>query len=97
MFTKIYFMKSVFAGTILGLVLACSSPQEISLTSTITCPECGFPKLETLPTEVCLIRYDCTNCGVALFPEGDDCCVYCTYGDFECPSIQEGKACCETP
>ena len=55
-----------------------------------------FPKLEALPTEVCQIRYECTNCGVALYPEGDDCCVFCTYGDFECPSIQEGKVCCET-
>lgn len=89
-------MKYLWAAFLIVLVASCASGPEISPNSTITCPECGFSKLETLPTEVCQIRYDCTNCGVALYPEGDDCCVFCTHGDFECPSIQEGKVCCET-
>lgn len=88
-------MKFLIPLILVALFTGCLSDPDISPTSTITCPECGFAKLETLPTEVCLIRYDCTNCGVALYPDGEDCCVFCTHGDFECPSIQEGKVCCE--
>ena len=60
-----------------------------SETSEITCPYCGHSKMETLPTEVCLIRYTCENCKEELTPEGDDCCVFCTYGTHKCPSMQK--------
>ena len=33
------------------------------LTSVIRCPGCGFAKEETMPTDACLIRYECTQCG----------------------------------
>ncbi len=54
----------------------------------ITCPHCGFKKVETLPTEVCQIRYTCEACTAELTPLGDDCCVFCSYGDHKCPSKQ---------
>ena len=59
-----------------------------SLESTITCPKCKFKKKEILPTDYCLLKYTCTNCKTDIFPDEKDCCVFCTYGDFKCPSKQ---------
>jgi hypothetical protein len=61
---------------------------DVSLTSVITCPKCGFKKLETVPTEICLIKYTCQKCKTNMFPKNGDCCVFCTYGDHKCPSKQ---------
>ena len=57
-------------------------------TAEITCPQCGHKKVETLPTEICQIRYTCEGCKASLTPQGDDCCVFCSYGDHKCPSKQ---------
>jgi len=64
------------------------SSTELSETCEITCPHCGHQKTETLPTEVCQIKYDCENCFKTLTPKGDDCCVFCTYSTHKCPSKQ---------
>jgi hypothetical protein len=69
--------------------------QEITLFSTLTCPECGATKREEMPTDACQYFYDCTGCGAVLKPQKGDCCVFCSYGDTPCPPIQEnGKGCC---
>ncbi|MBD3635961.1 MAG: hypothetical protein HUJ25_01360 [Crocinitomicaceae bacterium] len=57
--------------------------------SNITCPVCGYQTREELPTEYCLFKYTCKKCGEELHPKEGDCCVFCTYGDAKCPSIQE--------
>lgn len=67
---------------------AYESSEEKSDTCEITCPYCGFKKIETLPTEVCQIKYTCENCKKELTPEGDDCCVFCTHSTHKCPSKQ---------
>ena|SRR5687767_14921351 len=59
-----------------------------SLHSEITCPDCGFKKVEELPTEICLLKYTCQKCKKDLFPKDGDCCVYCSYGNVKCPSKQ---------
>jgi len=51
------------------------------LQSTITCPNCGSAKTETMPTNACQVFYDCPNCNVRLKPKAGDCCVFCSYGD----------------
>ena len=61
--------------------------------STISCPECGFNKVETMPTDACQYYYECTNCGQILKPLKGDCCVYCSYGSVKCPPIQESRNC----
>lgn len=65
--------------------------------STITCPKCGGTKKETMPTDMCQYFYECSLCGEVLRPKHNDCCVYCSYGDVPCPSIQhkEGDAVAE--
>ena len=60
----------------------------ISLQSEITCPKCGYKKMEVLPTDVCLLSYTCKNCQNIMHPKADDCCVFCSYGNNKCPSKQ---------
>ncbi|MDO9340900.1 MAG: GDCCVxC domain-containing (seleno)protein [Bacteroidales bacterium] len=67
--------------------------KKIQLNSTITCPDCGFKKEETMPTDSCQFFYECTNCGKILKPKAGDCCVYCSYGSVKCPPIQESGKC----
>lgn len=66
------------------------------LKSTITCPECGFTKEETMPTDACLYFYECTNCKALLRPESGDCCVFCSYGTVMCPPKQQQESCGST-
>ena len=61
---------------------------KISEESEITCPKCGYQKMEKLPTEVCLVSYTCKNCQEVMHPKDGDCCVFCTYGSHKCPSKQ---------
>ena len=42
--------------------------------STITCPECGFQKEETMPEDSCQFFYECEKCKTVLKPKEGDCC-----------------------
>jgi hypothetical protein len=55
--------------------------------STITCPECGHSKLETMPTDACQWFYECEACHTMLKPKPGDCCVYSSCGDVPCPPV----------
>lgn len=61
---------------------------EKSEKSEITCPSCGYKKTETMPTDVCVIKYNCEKCNAELRPKDGDCCVFCSYGSHKCPSMQ---------
>jgi hypothetical protein len=63
------------------------SPAPI-LASVITCPHCGFAAAEMMPTDACLVFYECTSCRTLLRPKTGDCCVFCSYGSVRCPPIQ---------
>ena len=67
---------------------------EIELQSIITCPECGFQKEETMPTDACQFLYDCTHCKAIIRPQKGDCCVFCSYGTVQCPPKQQELDCC---
>ena len=69
----------------------------VDLKSTLTCPECGHQKTETMPTDACQFFYDCEGCSAVLRPLEGDCCVFCSYGTLPCPPKQlEGDAeCCQ--
>ena len=62
--------------------------------STITCPECGHVKTETMPTESCQWFYECEACKKLLRPLPGDCCVFCSYGNVKCPPMQDGEGSC---
>lgn len=61
----------------------------VTLESTLKCPECGFSRSETMPTDACQWFYECLNCHTVLTPLPADCCVFCSYGTNPCPPIQE--------
>lgn len=67
---------------------------KVELQSTITCPHCGFQKIETMPTNACQFFYTCEQCKTRLKPKEGDYCVYCSYGSVKCPPIQMNKNCC---
>lgn len=62
--------------------------------STITCPECGYKKEETMPEDSCQFFYECENCKAILKPKPNDCCVFCSYGSVPCPTLQQGNTKC---
>ncbi|TAN59496.1 MAG: hypothetical protein EPN20_14950 [Magnetospirillum sp.] len=64
---------------------------EVTLTSTITCPQCGHLEVEVMPEDACQFFYDCKGCGAVLRPKPGDCCVFCSYGDVACPPIQQAR------
>ncbi|MDK4738244.1 GDCCVxC domain-containing (seleno)protein [Rhizobium sp. CNPSo 3464] len=69
----------------------------VILSSTITCPICGFNASETMPTDACQYFYECKSCGAVLRPRAGDCCVFCSFGTVPCPPVQaQGKQgrCC---
>ncbi len=73
----------------LNLIDSSKHEQSVTITSNITCPKCGTTSEEIMPTEVCQLAYTCKNCKTVMHPQGDDCCVFCTYGDHKCPSKQD--------
>ena len=67
---------------------------EVILESSITCPQCGHVKDETMPTDSCQWFYECAGCKTVLKPKSGDCCVFCSYGTNKCPPIQEKPGSC---
>jgi hypothetical protein len=67
----------------------------IVLESVLTCPRCGFAKLETMPTDACQFYYECSNCEALLRPKSGDCCVFCSFASVKCPPVQAQGSCCE--
>jgi hypothetical protein len=70
-----------------------SSVGQAELLSVITCPHCGTARTEHMPTDACLIAYDCSGCSARLRPKPGDCCVFCSYGSVPCPPVQSGNCC----
>lgn len=68
---------------------------KIILVSKITCPECGFSKIERMLTDNCQILYTYENCNENLKPNNGDCCVYCTHATIPYLPNQENKKCCK--
>src|SRR5258708_19573330 len=46
-----------------------------------------------MPTDHCVFFHDCPACQTVLRPKAGDCCVFCSYGDKRCPSVQDGIPC----
>jgi hypothetical protein len=65
------------------------------LESLLTCPQCGFESVETMPTDACQFFYECKGCRTLLRPKKGDCCVFCSFGTVGCPPVQEARGCCK--
>ena len=66
----------------------------MELSSKLTCPHCGHTEKLTMPEDECTYFYRCVVCDTLLKPKPGDCCVFCSYGDTPCPSVQEERGCC---
>ena len=64
------------------------------LDSLLTCPHCGYARLETMPADACQFFYQCNGCEALLRPKPGDCCVFCSFGSVRCPPVQAQKSCC---
>jgi len=60
----------------------------ITTTATLTCPECGTAQRTEMPTDARQFFHECVSCHAVLKPRSGDCCVFCSYADVKCPSMQ---------
>jgi hypothetical protein len=68
-----------------------SNEKKIVLESVVHCPKCGFESAEIMPTDFCLLRCQCKNCGFVMTPTEGKCCIFCSYGSVPCPPMQGMK------
>ncbi len=61
---------------------------KITTRANLTCPSCGTEQQAEMPTDACQFFYECTSCHKVLKPLEGDCCVFCSYADHKCPSMQ---------
>jgi len=61
---------------------------ELKRQSVITCPKCGCEKQEIMPVDACTWSWECPQCKTEVNPKLGDCCVFCSYGNIPCPSMQ---------
>jgi hypothetical protein len=73
---------------------ASTQMSSVQLETTITCPECGHARRETMPTDACQFYYECGNCHTLLRPLPGHCCVFCSFGTVVCPPMQTKPPCC---
>lgn len=67
---------------------------EAVLESVLTCPACGHPQGETMPTDACQFFHVCRHCAFLLTPNAGDCCVFCSFGTVKCPPRQANGPSC---
>jgi hypothetical protein len=67
---------------------------DVTLTSELTCPHCGYKQIHTMPTDACIYFHPCPECNTMLRPKPGDCCVFCSYGSVPCPPVQAAQPCC---
>lgn len=60
--------------------------------ATLRCPHCGDQVQVVMPTDRCLVAYDCLACARTLRPKAGDCCVFCSYADRPCPPVQDSES-----
>lgn len=65
----------------------------VTLGSVLTCPQCGFAKLETMPKNACQFYYECSNYKALLRPKAGGYWVFCSFGSVKRPSIQQRECC----
>jgi hypothetical protein len=59
-----------------------------AMQTTIRCPDCGEPVVETMPTDACVYFWECPACHAIVKPKPGDCCVFCSYSSTPCPPKQ---------
>jgi hypothetical protein len=61
----------------------------------LTCPLCKGKTTEIMLENTCQYAYRCPHCQETIKTQKGDCCVFCCYADYPCPSTQiSGSSCC---
>ncbi|WP_370624266.1 GDCCVxC domain-containing (seleno)protein [Polynucleobacter sp. UB-Piko-W3] len=60
--------------------------------STITCPHCQAAETLVVPIGSSMHLYRCRACFNILKPKSGDCCIFCSFGDFDCTSAEQNLA-----
>jgi hypothetical protein len=60
--------------------------------ATLTSPHRGHEQREVMPTDRCVIMYDCPKCGRTLRQNAGDRCVFCSSADRPCPPMMARNA-----
>jgi len=66
---------------------------EVITRSVVTCPNCKTQSEATMPTDACVVFFECNSCRAVLRPKPGDCCVFCSYGSVTCPPVQYRVGC----
>ncbi|MEQ1681554.1 MAG: GDCCVxC domain-containing (seleno)protein [Nitrospira sp.] len=56
--------------------------------SVVTCPRCGANAQREMPTDACIVIFECDSCRVVLRPKSGDCCIFCSFANVQCPPVQ---------
>lgn len=61
----------------------------VETSAIMTCPHCGVSYEVEMPTAYCQVALECEKCGERIDRKAEDCCVFCSYANRKCPSMQE--------
>lgn len=53
--------------------------------ATLTCPHCKAEQTAEIPNTACVPFYKCKSCGEMIKSKEGECCVFCSWGDKDCP------------
>jgi hypothetical protein len=53
--------------------------------ATLICPKCGHKQIGEIPTNSCIPFYICEGCGETISANKEDCCIFCSHADEQCP------------
>lgn len=67
---------------------------KVKETAILNCPECGHKQWGEIPTKSCVPFYVCKECGKTIKAKAEECCVFCSYADKQCP-VKTGESGCE--
>jgi hypothetical protein len=60
----------------------------MQLESNLKCPSCGYVERITMPVNYCQFFFECKSCREIMKAKEGHCCVFCSFGDVPCPSVQ---------
>lgn len=60
----------------------------VEIKANLTCPHCKKTYEVEMPINYCRIVFKCIKCEKNITPKKDDCCIFCSYADKKCPSMQ---------
>jgi hypothetical protein len=64
----------------------------MQLENILKCPNCGYTEQVIMPLEYCQFFYECKACHEIMKAKQGHCCVFCSFGDVPCPSVQKSNS-----